>query len=325
MKKEKKFKVVVTRKIPPAGLELLKKAGFQLKINPFDRILSKAELKKFVKGADAILCLLTDKIDKEILKAAGPQLKIVANYAVGYDNINLKDCQEKKVMVTNTPGVLTETVAEHTIGLLFAITQRIVEADRYVREGKFKGWAPMLFLGTDLRGKILGIIGLGRIGGEVAKRMRDGFNLKIVYYDIFRNFSLEKKYKINYLPLKTLLKTADFISLHVPLSPKTYHLIGWPELKLMKKTAYLINTSRGAVIDERALVKALKEKLIAGAALDVFENEPKLTAGLKNLPNVVLTPHIASASWETRSKMSEMAALNIIAALEGKKPPNLVV
>lgn len=325
MKKEKKFKVVVTRKIPEAGLELLKKAGFQVKVNPFDRVLSRKELKKFVKGADAILSLLTDKIDKEILEAAGEQLKIVANYAVGYDNINLKDCQERKVLVTNTPGVLTETVAEHTIGLLFAIAQRIVEADRYVREGKFKGWAPMLFLGVDIRGKTLGIIGLGRIGAEVARRMHDGFDLKIVYYDVSRNPQLEKQYKINYLPLKTLLKTSDFISLHVPLLPTTYHLIGWRELKMMKRTAYLINTSRGAVIDEKALVRALKEKIIAGAALDVFENEPKLTPGLKELPNVVLTPHIASASFETRSKMAEMAALNIIKALRGEKPPNLVV
>jgi len=324
MKKNKKYRVVVTRQIPTSGISLLKQAGFDVKVNPKGRVLKKEELKKFVKGADAILSLLTDKIDAEILEAAGPQLKIVANYAVGYDNIKLDDCRKRKVFVTNTPGVLTETVAEHAIGLLFAISQRIVEADEFTRRGKFNGWAPMMFLGSDVREKTLGIIGLGRIGAEVARRMADGFDLKIVYYDIKRSPTLEKKYKIHYLPLRTLLRTSDFVSVHVPLLPQTRHLIGWSALKMMKKTAYLINTSRGPVIDERALVKALKQKIIAGAALDVFENEPRLMPGLTKLENTVLTPHIASASVETRSKMSEMAAKNIIAVLNAKTPPNLV-
>lgn len=318
----KKYKVVVTRRIPEAGLRLLKKAGFEVKVSPYDRILTRQELKKFVRGADAILSLLTDKIDGEILDAAGSQLKIVANYAVGYDNFNIDDFKARKIYATNTPGVLTETVAEHTIGLLFAIAQRIVEADEFVRQNKFRGWEPMLFLGTDIRNKTLGIVGLGRIGGEVAKRMRDGFGLKIIYFDAMRNKSLEKKLGIQYTPFKSLLKQSDFISIHVPLTPKTKHMFTLKEFRMMKPTAYIINTSRGAVIKEEDLAKALKAKIIAGAALDVYEFEPKITPDLLKLPNTVLLPHIASASIETRSKMAEMAAKNIISVLRGKKPIN---
>ncbi len=316
------YKVVVTRKIPEIGINLLKKAGFKVVINPFDRVLKREELKKMAKGAHAILSLLTDKIDGEILDAAGPQLKVVANYAVGYDNFKLDDFKTRKIYATNTPGVLTETVAEHAIGMLFAIAQRIVEADEFVRQGKFKGWGPMLFLGTDVRNKTLGIVGLGRIGAEVAKRMRDGFGLKIVYYDVKRNYQLEKELKIQYVPFKQLLKKADFISIHVPLLPTTHHLFTLKEFKLMKSTAYIVNTARGAVIKESDLVKALKTGLIQGAALDVYEFEPKVTPELLKLPNTVLLPHIASASIETRSKMAEMAAKNIIAVLKGKKPLN---
>lgn len=317
-----KYKVVVTRKIPEAGIQLLKKAGFDVKVSPYDRVLTREELKKFVKGADAILSLLTDKIDGEILDAAGPQLKIVANYAVGYDNFKLDDFKARKIYATNTPGVLTETVAEHAIGMLFAIAQRIVEADEFVRQGKFEGWGPMLFLGSDIRNKTLGIVGLGRIGAEVAKRMHDGFDLKIIYYDAKRNPDLEKQYGIKYVPFKKLLKTSDFISIHVPLLPTTKHMFTLKEFRLMKPTAYLINTSRGAVIKESDLAIALKKKIIAGAALDVYEFEPKVTPDLIKLPNTVLLPHIASASIETRSKMAEMAAKNIIAVLKGKKPLN---
>ncbi len=321
-KKENNFKVVITRKIPDAGINLLKKAGFQLKINPYDRILTKEELKKFVKGADAILSLLTDKIDGEILDAAGPQLKIVANYAVGYDNFNINDFKTRKIYATNTPGVLTETVAEHTIGLLFAIAQRIVEADEFVRQNKFRGWEPMLFLGTDMRNKTLGIVGLGRIGGEVAKRMRDGFGLKIIYFDARRNKNLEKELGIKYVSFESLLKQSDFISIHVPLTPQTKHMFTLKEFKKMKSTAYIINTSRGAVIKESDLANALKKKIIAGAALDVYEFEPQINPELIKLSNIVLLPHIASASIETRSKMAEMAAKNIINVLNDKKPLN---
>jgi glyoxylate reductase len=311
-----KAKVFVTRKVPQKGLSLLEK--FDLKVSPYDRVLKRKELLREVKGVDALLCLLTDKVDGKVMDAAGPQLKIIANYAVGYNNIDVEAATKRGIMVTNTPGVLTNTVAEHTIGLMCAIAQRIVEADKFTRAGKYKGWEPMLLLGTDLKDKTLGIIGLGRIGTRVAEIAKNGFGMKVIYYDKRRN----KKYR--FATIKTILKKADFVSLHVPLLPSTRHLIGKKELKMMKQSAYLINTSRGPVIDEKALVKALKKKQIAGAALDVFEKEPKLSRGLAKLDNVVLTPHIASASKETREKMAVMAAENIIIALRGEKPKNLV-
>lgn len=319
------MKVVITRQIPEAGIEILKQAGFEVVVSPKDGVLTRDELKEFVKGADAILSLLTDKIDAEILESAGPQLKILANYAVGYDNIKIDDCKAKNIIVTNTPGVLTETVAEHTIGLLFAVAQNIPQADKYTREGKFVGWGPMLFLGTDIRNQTIGIVGLGRIGLEMVKRLKDGFGVNFIYYDLRRNESAEKEFGVQFASLEDLMKNSDFVSIHVPLTPETKHLIGEKELRLMKKTAYLINTSRGAVIDEIALVKVLQEKIIAGAGLDVYENEPKLSEGLAQLDNVILLPHIASASIGTRSKMSEMAAQNIVAVLNGQMPINPVV
>lgn len=318
-------KVVVTRRIPDVGIELLKDSGFEVVVSQKEGVLTRDELKEFVKGADAILSLLTDKIDAEILESVGPQLKIVANYAVGYDNLKLDDLKAKNIIATNTPGVLTETVAEHTIGLLFAIAQNIPQADKFTREGKFVGWAPMLFLGTDVLGKTLGILGLGRIGLEIVKRLKDGFDMNIIYYDLHRNEQLEKEYGITFVSLEELMKNSDFLSIHVPLTPETKHLIGEKELRLMKKTAYLINTSRGAVIDEMALVKILQEKVIQGAGLDVYENEPKLSDGLIQLDNVILLPHIASASIGTRSKMAEMAAKNIIAVLGGQAPINPII
>lgn len=320
------MKIYVTRQIPEAGINKLKAKGYKVTINPLDRVLTKKELIAELKdkNCDAVLCLLTDKIDDEVMAAAGPKTKIFANCAVGVDNINIQAAQKRGIMISNTPGVLTETVAEFTIGLIFAITKRIVEADEFTRRGKFVGWAPMLFLGSDLKEKTLGIVGLGRIGAEVARRMHDGFDMKIIYYDVSHNEELEKLYHIKYVDLETLLKISDIVSVHVPLLPSTHHLIGVKEMALMKPTAYLINTSRGPVIDEVALTEALKNKIIRGAAIDVYEKEPALTPGLAELDNIVLTPHIASASSETRGKMAEMAAENIIAALENKIPPNLV-
>ena len=318
------FKVFITRRIPETGIKLLKQKRYRVKISPYDRVLKKEEIIKMGRGSDALLCLLTDKIDGKVMDGIGPRLKIIANYAVGFDNIDLKAAKERKIMVANTPGVLTQTVAEHTITLLFAVARRIAEADKFTRAGRYKGWEPLLFLGSDVVGKTLGIVGLGRIGGEISKRMNQGFGLKIIYYDVFRNKKAEKELGIKYVSFKTLLKTADFISLHVPLLPKTRHLISNKELKMMKKTAYLINTSRGPVIDEKALVLALKNKWIKGAALDVFEFEPRLVNGLAKLDNIILTPHIASATEETRNRMAGLAAKNIIAGLSGKTPPNLV-
>ena len=297
---------------------MLREKGFEVEVSSFDGVLPREKLLEKIKGADAILSLLTDKIDAEVLDTAGPQLKIVANYAVGYDNINLKAAAERNIIITNTPEVLTESVAEHTIALIFAIARRIVESDQFMRDGKYTAWAPMLFLGNDLVGKTLGLVGLGRIGAAVAKRMHDGFEMKIIYYDVKRNEEAEKKYNLNYVDLETLLKESDFISIHVPLLPSTKHLIGEAQLKMMKKSAYLINTSRGPVIDEKALVVALKSGEIKGAALDVYEEEPKMAPGLAELPNTVLTPHTASATEETRSAMAELAAKNIIAVLSNQ-------
>jgi len=316
-------KIFITRQIPEKGISLLKDKGWDVSVGPEDKI-SREDLLEGVKGVDAILSVLTEKIDKEVIEAAGKQLKIIANYAVGYNNIDVAEAQRREIIVTNTPGVLTDSVAEHTIAFLFSIAERIVEADKFIRAGKYKAWGPKLLLGADIKGKTLGIIGLGRIGSAVAQRMQDGFDVKIVYYDLKRNKELEEKFGMEYRELDDLLKESDFVSLHTVLTEKTRHLINAEKLELMKPTAYLINTSRGPIIDETALVEVLKGKKIAGAALDVFEKEPELMPGLSELENVVLTPHIASATLGTRDKMAEMAANNIIAALEGQTPPNLV-
>lgn len=318
------YKIFITRRIPDAGIEMLKKQkGFDVKVSPYDRVLTKREIIKMGKGCDALLSLLTDKIDGEIMDGIGKQLKIIANYAVGFNNIDLKAAKERKIMVTNAPGPeITESVAEQTFTLLLAVSKRLVESDVFLRKGKFKGWGPMLFLGSDVHHKILGVVGLGAIGKAVVERAVKGFKMKVLYYDVRRDKDFEKEYKAKFVSLKELLKNADFVSLHVPLLPSTTHLIGKKELGMMKKTAYLINTSRGPVIDEKALVAALRAKKIAGAALDVYEFEPKLVWGLTSLPNTVLAPHTASATIEARSAMGTTAAKNVIAALCGKTPPN---
>ncbi|MEN3008594.1 glyoxylate reductase [Pseudothermotoga sp.] len=319
----RKFKVFVTRKILEEGLNMLREK-FDVEVSDYDGVIPRKMLLEKVKGVDAILSLLTDAIDAEVMDAAGPNLKIVANYAVGYNNIDVEEATKRGILVTNTPGVLTETTADLAWALMMAIARRIVEADRFVREGKFRGWEPMLLLGTDVYGATLGIVGFGRIGQAMARRAL-GFGMKVLYHDNARvPEQIEKELKATYVDLPTLLKESDFVSLHVPLTKETHHLIGEKELKMMKKGAYLINTARGPVVDEKALVKALKEGWIKGAALDVFENEPEVEPELLKLDSVVLAPHIASASYATRSKMSIMAAENIIKALNGEVPPNLV-
>ena len=321
------MKVFVTRQIPNKGIDMLEGKGYEVVINPHDRSLSKEELITALKEVryDAVLCDLDDKITAEVFDVAGKQCKIFANYAVGYDNIDLKAAGERGIIVTNTPGVLTNTVAEHTFALILSIAHRVVEADRFTRAGKFKEWSPMLFLGNDVFGKILGIVGLGRIGSRVAYHARKGFDMRVIYYDVKRSEEFEKEYGAEYLEdVDDVFKEADFVSIHVPLLTETRHLVDARKLALMKKNAYLVNTSRGPVVDEQALVEALKKRTIRGAALDVFENEPALAPGLKDLENVILTPHIASATEETRQAMSELAARNIIEALEGRIPPNLV-
>lgn len=313
-------KVFVTREIPSSGINLLKDKGYEVVVSPQDGVISREDLLVGVKGADAVLSILTDKIDGEVLDAVGPQLKIVANYAVGYNNLDLSAAKQRNVVLTNTPGVLTNTVAEHTFSLMMAIAHRVCEGDRLTRAGKFIGWGPMMLLGNDICGKTLGILGLGRIGAKVAEMGVNGFEMKVLYYDVKRNEEFEKQTGAEYREINDLLKESDFVSIHVPLLPETQHLLNMDRLAMMKKTAYLINTSRGPVVDEKALVEALKDGVIRGAALDVFEEEPKLAPGLAELENVIITPHIASATEETRGAMSELAAKNIIAVLEGQEP-----
>ncbi|AJC73675.1 MAG: D-isomer specific 2-hydroxyacid dehydrogenase NAD-binding protein [Thermotoga sp. 50_1627] len=318
-----RFKVFVTRKILEEGLNMLKER-YDVEVSDYDGVIPREMLLEKVKGVDALVSLLTDNIDAEVMDAAGPNLKIIANYAVGYNNIDVEEATKRGIMVTNTPGVLTETTADFAWTLLMAIARRVVEADRFVREGKFRGWEPMLLIGTDVHGATLGIVGFGRIGQAMARRAL-GFNMRVLYYDNARvDEQIEKELKATFVDLPTLLKESDFVTLHVPLTKETHHLIGEKELKMMKKDAYLINTARGPVVDEKALVKALKEGWIKGAALDVFENEPEVEPELLKLDNVVLAPHIASASYATRSKMSVMVAENVIKALSGEVPPNLV-
>lgn len=319
------LRVFVTRQIPDVGLALLrKKRGLVLDVYEGDHAIPRKELLKRIKNADILLSLLTDHIDAEIMDAA-PHLQMIANYAVGFDNIDLPAAAKRDITVTNTPvPALSETVAEHAIALIFALAHRIVESDTFARSGKYRGWSPNLLLGTDIAGKTLGIIGGGAIGTAIARRMHDGFDIRILYHDIKRNSLLETAYNATHVSLARLLKESDFVSIHVPLLPSTRHLISTSELKAMKKTAFLINTSRGPVVDEKALVAALKKNSIRGAGLDVYEQEPDINPELRKLSNVILTPHTASATHEARDAMSVCAAKNIIAYVSGKRPENMV-
>lgn len=318
--------IYVTRKIPDIGIDLLRAAGHEVVISEKDGVLTRAELLQALKEKeyDAVLCLLTDPIDSEVYDAV-PSAKIFANYAVGYNNIDVEAAKAKGVTITNTPGVLTDTVAEYALSLILAVTKRIAEADRFTRAKKYEGWAPELLLGSDMKGKTLGILGAGRIGTGVAVRARKGFDMNVIYYDIKPNEFIEKDADATFREtVDEVLKEADVVTVHVPLLDSTKHLINAERLALMKPSAYLVNTSRGPVVDENALVDALKNGVIRGAGLDVYEEEPKLAKGLVDLPNVVITPHIASATDETRGKMSEIAAQNIIDFLAGETPQNTV-
>ena len=319
-------KVFVTRKIPENGLVMLHEAGFEVDVSSKNRPLTKRELINTFrkKSYDAVLSLLTDQIDMEVFNAA-QSIKIVANYAIGFNNIDIAEAKKRGVFVTNTPGGGADRVAEHTWGLILALTCKIVEGDTFLRAGKYKGWDPMIFHGAKLSGKTLGIIGTGKIGADVARKAARGFEMKVIYYDIVRNEKLESDFGAVFKPTPDeVLKAADVVSIHVPLTKETTHLINKERLAMMKPTAFIVNTSRGPVIDEVALVDALKQRKIAGAGLDVFEHEPKLAKGLSKLANIVITPHIASATKEARLDMARMAAENIITALRGEVPPNIV-
>lgn len=325
MAKKEVQKVFITRMIPDEGIKMLKKQkGLKIEIYERDKKIPRRELLKRVKGANIILSILTEKMDAEVMDAAGPQLKMIANYAVGFNNIDLAAAKERGIVVTNAPGPeIIESVAEHTIALIMALLHRVVETDEYARKGKYKGWGPMLWMGTDLIGKKLGLIGTGKIGTGVARRLHKGFGIEILYHDIAKNKVLEKM-GAKYRTKAQLLKEADIVSLHVPLLESTHHLIDEAALKKMKKSAYLINTSRGPIVHEAALARALRSKQIAGAGIDVYEHEPKINKTLIKLSNVILTPHTASATIETRQAMSRTAAKNIIAHLNNKKLPNKV-
>lgn len=295
-----------------------------MKVNPVNGPPKRQTLLAELEHADAVLCLLTERFDHPLLERAR-RLKVIANMAVGYDNIDLGEATRRKILVTNTPGVLTQTTADTAMALILSVARRIVEADRYVRDGKWTiPWSPMMMVGTDVHGKTLAIYGLGRIGEALARRAR-GFDMKIIYFSASRKPELEKRYKMEYATLEDALRRCDFLSIHVPLRPETRHSISTRELSLMKDTAYLINTSRGQVVDQVALIEALEQDRIAGAGLDVFEGEPiPRSSPLLGMSNVVLLPHIGSASRETRTSMAVMAAENIASALEGRRPPNLV-
>ncbi|MDD2786143.1 MAG: D-glycerate dehydrogenase [Patescibacteria group bacterium] len=320
------MQIFITRKIHEAGINLLKKAGHKITAYPKDQIIDRKSLLAGVKGKDAVLSLLTDKIDEEVFMAAGSQLKVIANYAVGFDNVDLDAAKHHNVIVTNTPSdKVNESVAEHTFALMLALARRIPEADHFAKRGEYKGWSPSLLNGVDVYGKTLGLIGAGRIGSMVAKRGVKGFGMKLIYCDMKPNVQLEKELGAKKVSQENLLKNSDFVSLHCPLLPSTRHLISTKQFDLMKKTAFIINTARGPVIDEKAMLKALKAKKIAGAGIDVFECEPAIDCDLtdnlemKSFENVILTPHIASATEEARRDMAEIAAKNIIAVLKGKK------
>jgi lactate dehydrogenase-like 2-hydroxyacid dehydrogenase len=317
-----KHNIFITREIPEQAIDLLRANCRTVEAHRGESLLTKEELMQKVRGRDGILCCLTEKIDADVLDAAAG-IKGLANMAVGYDNIDLHAATERGIPVSNTPGVLTEATADVTWALLFAVARRIVEADAFTRAGEFRAWGPMMFLGRDVAGKTLGIVGAGRIGTAVALRSR-GFGMKVLYHDLVQNALLEREVGARRVALEELLRESDFISLHVNLTPETRHLIGGNELALMKPTAYLINTSRGPVVDEGSLVKALRKRRIAGAGLDVYEEEPRLGRGLAELDNVVLLPHIGSATIGARTKMAVMAAENLLAMLKGERAPNCV-
>jgi glyoxylate reductase len=317
-----KPRILISRALPEEVIARARSRA-DVDLHAGDKPLSKTELIARVKDREGLVCLITDTIDASVLESC-PALKVVSNVAVGFNNIDVAAATKRGVVVTNTPDVLTETTADFAWTLLMATARRVVEADRYVRDGKFTQWEYMVLLGGDVHDKTLGIIGFGRIGRAMARRAL-GFNMRVLYQDaVAADPATERELRATRTDTATLLRDSDFVSIHTPLLPDTRHLINAQSLRTMKKTAYLVNASRGPVVDEAALVQALTEGWIAGAGLDVFEEEPKVHPGLMGLSNVVLAPHIASASSDTRIKMAALAVDNCLAVLEGQPPPTPV-
>lgn len=311
------MKVFVTRTIPETGLRKLREAGLELSVREADRPIAKSELIEGVRQANALLCFLTDPVDAEVLESA-KSLRVLGQMATGLDNIDLAAAARRGIAVCNTPGIPTEATADLTFALLLAAARRLVEGDRLMREGGFKGWGPQLLLGAPVYGKSLGILGMGRIGAAVARRAR-GFDMPVLYTSKTRKGRLESQWGIQWQPLDTILREVDFLSIHLPGGPETFHRIGERELRLMKPTAILVNMSRGGVVDDVALAAALHEGRLGGAALDVFEGEPRVHPELLRLPQVVLTPHLGTGTREAREHMALSIAGQIIAALEKTK------
>jgi glyoxylate reductase len=316
------MKILVTSRLPKAVMELIEKEH-HVEANDEARPMNRDRLLQCIGDKDGLLSTITDRIDAELLTQA-PLVKMIANYGVGYNNIDLEEATARGILVSNTPDVLTDATADIAFALILATARRVIEGDHRVREGTFRHWVPFHFLGSEVTGKTLGIIGLGRIGEAVARRAK-GFAMPVIYYNRHRKDRLfEEALGVTYRALEDLLLEADFISLHVPLTGRTHHLIGPKEIAQMNESAFLINTSRGSVVDEEALVRALKKREIAGAGLDVYEKEPELAPGLKELKNVVLLPHVGSATFETRTNMAHVAVQNLLAGLAGTLPPNCI-
>jgi D-3-phosphoglycerate dehydrogenase len=316
------FKVFITRKIPEAGIQILKEAGYDVEIYNADEPLSKEIFLEKIVNANAVITMLSEQINKETIDHA-PKLKVIANYAVGYNNIDVSYANSKNIYVTNTPDVLTEATADLTWALILGVTKRIAEADQFVRQRQFKGWEPMLMLGDDVSGKTLGIIGAGRIGQAVGSRAR-GFRMNVLYYSPTEKKQFGHQIGVRRCEFEELLQTADILTFHCPLNEQTRHMINAENIYKIKKGAYIINTARGSVIEESALAHALETGHLGGAGLDVYEFEPDIYPALYGLKNVVLLPHIGSATKETRSAMARIAANNVKAVLSGQKPLNPV-
>ena len=316
-------KVFVTRRLPEAGLAPLRETGLLVEVNAEDEPIGRQALLQRVRGAAALITLMSERVDDELLEVAGPQLRVVANYAVGYDNIDVAACLRNGVVATNTPGVLTGATADMAFALLLAVARRLREGDELVRSGNWTGWQPLQLLGAQVSGATLGIVGLGRIGRAVARRAR-GFDMTVLYHNRNRDGDAESDLGVRYVSLDELLELSDFVSLHAPLTKETRHMLAAAELRRMKPSAVLINTARGAVVDEAALVEALRDGTIAGAGLDVFEEEPAVHPGLAPLPNVVLAPHLGSATLETRTEMALLCSRAVLDVLAGRQPPNAI-